>query len=60
MERLTNEQCRDAHLPGRSPFEPFEELDWFPIETPAQDVQPTGHFEVAAAILGSGSSEAAA
>lgn len=36
MNKLTNLECNRLGLPGRSPVEPFEALDWYPWteETP--------------------------
>lgn len=57
--RLTNNECSKLRLPGRSPFPPHEELDWFPI-VPAQKITLLGgEFETAAAILGDGREAAA-
>jgi hypothetical protein len=50
--RLTNDECGRLRLPGRSPFEPYEELDWFALETPAQiDIEAAA---IAGTILGDG------
>jgi hypothetical protein len=55
-QQLTNQQCAEHRLPGHSPIEPYEELDWFPISR--ADVRP-GAFEEVARILGGDSGKAA-
>jgi hypothetical protein len=57
--KLTNQECNRLGLPGRSPVEPFEDLDWYACveETPAQN-RPH-NFEQAGAILGGDGERAA-